>query len=47
MNTFEHHENTVRGANRTERNQLRTVTGDFGTLDRNTWAQLSSVLAPA
>ena len=45
VNTYEHHEGTVRGATRAERNMLRTVTGDFRTTDRATWAQLSEVLA--
>ena len=38
---YEHHEGTVRGASRAERNMLRTVTGDFGRLDRNTLDALS------
>ncbi|MCW2496430.1 DUF932 domain-containing protein [Jatrophihabitans sp.] len=37
VNTYEHHEGIVRGATRPERNMLRTVTGDFGALDRRTW----------
>ena len=45
VNTYEHHESTVRGATGPERNMLRTVTGDFGKLDRSTWATLRSVLA--
>jgi len=45
VNTWAHHEGTVRGADRAERNQLKTVTGEFGILDRSTWAQLSGVLA--
>jgi phage/plasmid-like protein (TIGR03299 family) len=45
VNTYEHHENTVRGASRAERNMLRTVTGDFASLDRTTWATLSHTLA--
>ena len=44
VNTYEHHENTVRGASRAERNMLRTVTGDFGHLDRASWATLSQQL---
>lgn len=46
VNTFEHHERTVRGAERAERNMLRTVTGDFGDVDRTSWRQLTTVLAP-
>lgn len=45
VNTYEHHEATVRGATRAERNMLRTVNGDFGQLDRSTWRALSAVLA--
>ena len=44
VNTYEHHEGTVRGATRPERNMLRTVTGDFAKLDRDTWGALQSVL---
>jgi phage/plasmid-like protein (TIGR03299 family) len=44
VNTFEHHEATVRGSGRAERNMLRTVTGDFGQLDRSTWDTLDRVL---
>jgi hypothetical protein len=36
VNTAEHHEGTVRGPTRAERNMLRTVTGDFGDVDRGT-----------
>ena len=35
----------VRGANRAERNMLRTVTGEYGALDRATWQTLTGVLA--
>lgn len=45
VNTYEHHEKSVRGSDRAERNMLRTVTGDFGDIDRTTWRQLQSVLA--
>ena len=34
VNTYEHHESTVRGVPRAERNMLRAITGDFGKLDR-------------
>ena len=44
VNTYEHHESTVRGASRPERNMLRTVTGDFGKLDRDTWMTLERIL---
>ena len=45
VNTYEHHEGIVRGAARPERNMLRTVTGDFGKLDRHTMQTLTQVLA--
>ncbi len=45
VNTYEHHEGTVRGADRAERNMLRTVTGDFGKLDRQALEQLYATLA--
>ena len=44
VNTYEHHEGTVRGATRAERNMLRTISGDFGQLDRTTLATLDRVL---
>jgi len=47
VNTFEHHEGTVRGATRADRNMLRTVTGEWGNIDRGTWATLSKVLQNA
>jgi phage/plasmid-like protein (TIGR03299 family) len=45
VNTYEHHENTVRGGTRADRNMLRTVTGDFAALDRATWTTLQLALA--
>jgi hypothetical protein len=45
VNTHAHHEGTVRGASRPERNMHRTVNGDFGRLDRNTHSTLTRVLA--
>jgi hypothetical protein len=45
INTYEHHESTVRGGQRAERNMLRTITGDFGKLDRSTLSTLHRVLA--
>ena len=45
VNTYEHHESRVRGAQRPERNMLRTVSGDFGKLDRTTVHTLHRVLA--
>ena len=47
VNTYEHHENSVRGGDRAERNMLRTVTGEFGNIDRSTWATLSKILIAA
>lgn len=44
VNTYEHHESTVRGATRPERNMLRAVTGEFGRLDRTTLETLQQVL---
>lgn len=44
VNTWSHHLQTVRGATRAERNQLRTVTGDFETLDQGVWDTLQHVL---
>jgi hypothetical protein len=44
FNTYEHHDATVRSTSRADRNQLRTVTGAFGQLDRATWRTLSAVL---
>ena len=45
VNIYEHHENPVRRAARAERNMLRTITGEFGNLDRTTWRTLSTVLS--
>jgi phage/plasmid-like protein (TIGR03299 family) len=44
VNTYEHHEGIVRGATRPERNMLRTVTGDFARVDRDTLKVLDAVL---
>jgi phage/plasmid-like protein (TIGR03299 family) len=44
VNTYEHHEGIIRGAQRAQRNMLRTVTGDFGKLDRTTMRTLQRVL---
>jgi len=43
VNTYEHHEGVVRGE-RAERNGLKTITGDFGRLDRTTWKTLQDIL---
>jgi phage/plasmid-like protein (TIGR03299 family) len=45
VNTYEHHENAVRGGTRADRNMLRTITGEFSTLDRNTWTTLQLALS--
>ncbi len=43
-NTYEHHEGTVRSTTRAERNMLRTVTGEWGRVDRAAHATLQRVL---
>lgn len=45
VNTYEHHENTVRGAVRSERNMLRAISGDFARVDQRAWSTLQQVLA--
>lgn len=45
VNTYDTHEGTVRGGSRAERNSIKTITGDFGRLDRGTWRTLQEVLA--
>jgi phage/plasmid-like protein (TIGR03299 family) len=45
VNTYEHHESVVRGTARPERNMLRTVTGGFARLDRDTFRALEAVLS--
>lgn len=47
VNTYEHHQATVRGATRAERNQLKTITGEYDALDHDTWTALSRVLQTA
>jgi len=47
VNTYEHHENSVRGGDRVERNMLRTVQGEFANIDRQSWATLTKVLSLA
>ena len=44
VNTYEHHEKTVRRSERAERNMLRTISGDFGHLDTSTWNTLQGIL---
>jgi phage/plasmid-like protein (TIGR03299 family) len=43
VNTYEHHEATIRG-DRHERNGMKTLTGEFGKLDRTTWQTLLPIL---
>lgn len=45
VNTYVHHEQTVRGAARAERNMTRAVTGAVDQLDRDTLTALQVVLA--
>lgn len=45
VNTYVQHEQTVRGAQRAERNMLRAVTGEIDDLDHATLATLQAVLA--
>ncbi len=46
VNTYEHHEGQVRG-DRAERNNLKTINGEFGQLDRRSWQTLRPFLAAA
>ena len=46
MSTYDQHQATVRGS-RAERNSLKTITGDFGRLDRQSWRTLHPLLAAA
>jgi phage/plasmid-like protein (TIGR03299 family) len=45
VNTWAHHEQTVRSSTRPERNMLRAVAGTTDTFDRATFATLRTVLA--
>ena len=45
VNTYAYHEGIIRGAQRSERNMLRTLQGAFGKLDRTTLSTLTRVLA--
>jgi phage/plasmid-like protein (TIGR03299 family) len=47
VNTFNHHEGTVRGSSRPERNMLNAVTGKTGTADAEAMTLLGKVLANA
>lgn len=44
INTYEHHQGTIRAATPAERKMLRTVTGSLGAVDRTTWRQMALVL---
>jgi len=44
VSTYDQHQATVRGS-RAERNSLKTITGDFGRLDRQSWRTLQPLLA--
>jgi phage/plasmid-like protein (TIGR03299 family) len=44
VNTYVHHEQTVRGAARAERNMLRAVDGGIDHLDTTTWTTLRRIL---
>lgn len=43
INTYSHHEQTVKGATRPERNMMRAVSGDFGKLTESSFDVLSAV----
>lgn len=45
VNTYEHHEGSIKGGDRASRNMLMTVTGAFGNLDRSAMDALQLVLA--
>lgn len=47
VNTWEHHESTVRGASRADRNALRTIQGDFDKVQQETYQTLTRVLVDA
>ncbi len=46
VNTYEHHAGAVRG-DRVDRNNLKTVNGNFGQLDRRAWKTLQPLVTPA
>ena len=47
VSTYDQHQATVRGGSRAERNSLKTITGDFGRLDRQSWHTLQPLLTAA
>jgi len=44
VSSYDQHQATVRGSIRAERNSLKTITGDFGRLDRTTCTTLTAIL---
>ena len=44
VNTYAHHHGVVRGDHRAERNQLKTLTGEFAQLDQTSLHTLTQVL---
>ncbi len=46
VSTYDQHQAAVRGS-RAERNHLKTITGEFGRLDRQSWHTLRPLLAAA
>ena len=47
MSTYDQHQATIRGGSRAERNSLKTITGDFGRVDRQSWHTLQPLLTAA
>jgi len=47
VSTYDQHQATIRGSGRAERNSLKTITGDFGRMDRQSWRTLQPLLSAA
>jgi len=47
VSTYDQHQATIRGGSRAERNSLKTITGDFGRVDRQSWHTLQPLLTAA
>jgi len=47
VSTYDQHQATVRGGSRADRNSLKTITGEFGRLDRQSWRPLQPLLTAA
>jgi len=47
VSTYNQHQARIRGGSRAERNSLKTITGDFGRLDRQSWRTLQPLLTAA